>query len=104
MLMEAANVESTIYKDDVDGGNKDYYSRASSARIRKRKARLPRLNGWMRSKTHGWRAQRCKPSCSKHFKLVGRLGSRYNKRRMLGEAAELVLGLGAAGYSDQAGT
>ena len=35
MLMEAANVESTIYKEDVDGGNKDYYSqaRAWSCRI-----------------------------------------------------------------------
>jgi len=52
---------------------------ATSARIRKRKARLRRLNGWT-SKTNGRRAQRCKPGCSKHFKLVGRLGSRYNKR------------------------
>jgi|LauGreDrversion2_2_1035103.scaffolds.fasta_scaffold195775_1 hypothetical protein len=33
MLMEAANVESTMYKEDVDGGNKDYYSRAWSCRI-----------------------------------------------------------------------
>jgi len=60
---------------------------ATSARIRKRKARLRRLNGWT-SKTNGRRAQRCKPGCSKHFKLVGRLGSRYNKGQMLREAAK----------------
>jgi hypothetical protein len=42
----------------------------------------------MTSKTNGRRAQRCKPGCSKHFKLVGRLGSRYNKGQMLREAAK----------------
>ena len=33
MLMEAAHVESTIYNEDADGGNQDYYSRPWSCRI-----------------------------------------------------------------------